>query len=56
MIGKRSKTASTILATLLYAQGLLGVASVTVVVLRDRLQADPVFVMGTASLDARRVN
>jgi len=53
---KSSKTAATILAALLYAQGFLCAASVTVVVLRDRLQADPVFVMGTASLDAKRVN
>ena len=56
MPGKSSKTASTILAALLYAQGFLCVASVTAVVLRDRLQSEPIFVMGTASLDALRVN
>lgn len=56
MPGKSSKTASTILAALLYAQGFLCAASVTAVVLRDRLHSDPVFVTGTASLDALRVN
>lgn len=56
MQGKSSRTAATILAGLLYAQGFLCAASVTVVVLRDRLHSEPVFVMGTASLDAQRVN
>lgn len=56
MNGKTSKFASTILSALLYTQGLLGIAGVTLVVLKDRVHSDPaatVVVMKTASLDAQ---
>lgn len=56
MNGKTSKLASTILSGLLYTQGLLGVAGVTLVVLKDRMHSDPagpVVVMKIASLDAQ---
>ena len=54
MNGKTSKFASTILSALLYTQGLLGIAGVTLVVLKDRTDpAATVIVMKTASLDAQ---
>ncbi|MEP9387635.1 hypothetical protein [Mesorhizobium sp. KR9-304] len=56
MNGKTSKLAATILSGLLYTQGLLGVAGVTLVVLKDRMHSDPagqVITMKIASLDAQ---
>jgi heme A synthase len=53
---KTSKLAATLLTGLLYTQGLLGVAGVTLVVLKDRVHSDPagpVVAMNVASLDAR---
>ncbi len=52
MNGKTSKSASIILSALLYTQGLLGIAGVTLVVLKDRIHSDPVVVASTASPDA----
>lgn len=52
MNGKSSKYASTVLSALLYAQGLLGLAGVTLVVVKDRIQVDSVIAMNTASQDA----
>ena len=46
----RSKVASTVLSGLLYTQGLLGFAGVTTIVLKDRMQPEPVFVVGAASV------
>ena len=46
----RSKVASTILSGLLYTQGLLGFAGVTAIVLKDRMQPEPVFVVGAANV------
>ena len=53
MNGKTSKFASTILSALLYTQGLLGVAGVTLVLLKDRMHSDPVIVANAASADAQ---
>ena len=52
MHGKNTKFASTVLSALLYAQGLLGLAAVTLVVVKDRVQVDTVIAMNTASQDA----
>jgi hypothetical protein len=53
MHGKTSKFASTILSALLYTQGLLGIAGVTLVVVKDRVQVDAVLAMNVASADAQ---
>ena len=53
MNGKSSKFASTVLAALLYTQALLCVGAFTMVVLKDRVQADPVVVASVASEDAQ---
>jgi hypothetical protein len=53
MNGKASKFASTILSALLFAQGMLGVAGVTLVLVKDRMNAEPVMVANVASLDAQ---
>ena len=42
----KSKFASSVLSALLYAQGLLGFAGVTTIVMRDWVKAEPVFVRG----------
>jgi hypothetical protein len=52
MNGKSSKFASTVLSALLYAQGLLGLTAVTLVVVKDRIQVDTVLAMNAASPDA----
>jgi hypothetical protein len=52
MHGKTSKFASTILTVLLYTQGLLGIAGVTLVVVKDRVQVDAVLAMNAASPNA----
>jgi hypothetical protein len=52
MNGKSSKFASTALSALLYAQGLLGLTAVTLVVVKDRVQVDAVLAMNTASPNA----
>lgn len=53
MHGKTSKFASTMLSALLYTQGLLGIAGVTLVVLKDRTHSDPAYVVGSVSADAQ---
>ena len=53
MHGKTSKLATTVLSALLYMQGLLGIAGVTLAVLKDRVHSDPVVVVSTASTDAQ---
>jgi hypothetical protein len=53
MHGKTPKFASTALTALLYAQGLLGVAGVTLVLVKDRIQVDTVIAMNAASVDAQ---
>jgi hypothetical protein len=53
MHGKTSKFASTILSALLYTQGLLGIAGVTLVVVKDRVQMNAVLAMDVASADAQ---
>jgi hypothetical protein len=45
------KFASNMLMVLLYAQGLLGFAGLTTVVVKDWAQSEPAFVYGVASLD-----
>ena len=45
------KHASRMLMVLLYAQGLLGFAGLTSVMVRDWAYAEPVFVHGVASVD-----
>jgi hypothetical protein len=52
MHGKSSKFASTMLSALLYTQGLLGLAGVTLVVVKDRIQVDSVIAMNAASPNA----
>ena len=52
MHGKNTKFASTVLSALLYTQGLLGLAGVTLVVVKDRIQVDTVIAMNAASQDA----
>lgn len=52
MNGKSTKFASTVLSALLYAQGMLGLAGVTLVVVKDRIQVDTVLAMNAASRDA----
>jgi hypothetical protein len=53
MHGKTSKFASTILSALLFTQGLLGIAGVTLVVLKDRTPSHHVLVADAASVDAQ---
>ena len=53
MHGKTSKFASTILTALLYTQGLLGIAGVALVVVKDRIQVDAVLAMNVASTDSQ---
>jgi hypothetical protein len=53
MHGKTSKFASTMLSALLYTQGLLGIAGVTLVLVKDRIQVDTVIAMNAASADAQ---
>ena len=56
MHGKNSKFAMVALSALLYAQGLLGVAAVTMVVMKDRIHAEPpaqAIVVSAASSDAQ---
>jgi hypothetical protein len=53
MHGKSTKFASTILSALLYTQGLLGIAGVTLVAVKDRIQVDAVLAMDAASQDAQ---
>jgi hypothetical protein len=50
--GKSSKYASAVLTALLYTQGLLGIAGVTLVVVKERVQVDAVLAMNAASPDA----
>jgi hypothetical protein len=52
MHGKTSKFASTVLSVLLYTQGLLGIAGVTLVMVKERVQVDAVLAMNAASPDA----
>ena len=52
MTRKTSKFASGVLSALLYTQGLLGFAGVTLVVLKDWPHTEPTFVVGVASVDA----
>ena len=51
MTKKTSRFASGVLSALLYTQGLLGAAGVTLVVLKDRMHAQPTFVAGVTSVD-----
>lgn len=53
MNGKSSKFASTVLSALLYGQVLLCAAAVTVVVLKNRVETDPMVVASVASEDAQ---
>lgn len=46
----KSKVASSILTLLLYMQGLLGVAGLTTVVVKEWARSEPVFVVGVASV------
>ena len=46
----KSKFASSVLSALLYAQGLLGFAGVTTIVIKDFVRDEPVFVQGAASV------
>jgi hypothetical protein len=52
MNGKSSKYASAVLTALLYTQGLLGIAGVTLVVVKDRIQVDSVIAMNATSPEA----
>jgi hypothetical protein len=52
MHGKSSKFASTVLSALLYTQGLLGLAGITLVVVKDRIQVDAVLAMNDTSPNA----
>jgi hypothetical protein len=45
------KFASNMLMVLLYAQGLLGFAGLTTVVVKDWAHSEPTFVYGVASVD-----
>ena len=45
------KRASNMLMVLLYAQGLLGFAGMTSVIVKDWARPEPVFVRGLASVD-----
>lgn len=45
----KSNVASAILSALLYLQGLLGLAGVSVIVLKDFMHHEPVFVVGVSS-------
>jgi hypothetical protein len=45
------KRASSMLMVLLYAQGLLGFAGMTSVIVKDWARAEPVFIRDVASLD-----
>lgn len=56
MTKKTSKLAYGVLSALLYAQGALGVAGVTLVVLKNRMQAEPTVVASIASVDADAAN
>lgn len=57
MNGKNQKFAATVLAALLYAQGALCLAAVTLVVVKDRGQPQPtVVVASSAGLDTARVH
>lgn len=51
MNGKTSRLAASVLSVLLFAQAALVVGGVTLVLLKERMQSEPVFV-NTASLDA----
>jgi hypothetical protein len=53
MHGKTPKFASTILTALLFTQGLLGLAGVTLVVLKHTTPSQPVLVADAASVDAQ---
>ena len=44
----KSNAASAILSALLYLQGLLGFAAVSVIVLKDWIHDEPVFVVGVS--------
>ena len=52
MHGKSSKFASTVLSALLYTQGLLGLAGITLVVVKERIQVDAVLAMNDTSPNA----
>lgn len=55
--GKNQKVAATVLTALLYAQGALCLAAVTLVVLKDRSQPEPtVVVASSAGFDTARVH
>ncbi|MBX3584831.1 MAG: hypothetical protein KF810_23390 [Rhizobiaceae bacterium] len=53
MHGKSSKFAAAVLSALLYTQGLLGLAAVTLVVLKDRPQPAPVVMAASADVQLR---
>lgn len=53
MHGKTSKFASAALLALLYAQGFLGFAGITLVALKDRGHSEPAVVVVAASQDAQ---
>ena len=55
MTKRTSKLASGVLSALLYTQGALGVAGVTLVLLKDRMHSQPAFV-DVASADADAAN
>lgn len=55
MTKRTSKLASGVLSALLYTQGALGVAGVTLVVLKDRMHSQPALV-NVASVDADAAN
>ena len=46
----KSKFASSVLSALLYTQGLLGLAGVSAIVIRELGHHEPVFVQGAASV------
>lgn len=50
---KSSKFASTVLSALLYTQALLCAAAFTMVVLKDRVETNPVVVASIAPQDAQ---
>jgi hypothetical protein len=49
----RSNLAANILTALLYAQGLLGFAGLTSIILKDWPHQEPIFVNGTAAIDSQ---
>lgn len=53
MHGKNAKLASAALSALLFTQGLLGFAAVTLVVAKERLRAEPAIVTAAVAAPAQ---